>query len=174
MKHLICSLLVAFGLSVGFLMAEVPNSAAAEPATVADAATPSAAALEFVRRTGLNNNFVQLLAKFGAMTRTVQSLIAEHGLEAVTEVYRTQVNQTVGKYGDEWTANLARIYGAEFTAAELDSLAAQRKDSPYFARMVAFRETAGKRMRAASNDLMEKALFEVVKGTAEQFPTLSK
>ena len=29
-------------------------------------------------------------------------------------------------------------------------------------------------MRAASNDLMEKALFEVVKGTAEQFPTLSK
>ena len=174
MKRLISSLLVACGLSAGVLMADVPGSVAAEPASAAATAAPSAAALEFVRRTGLNNNFVQLLAKFGAMTRTVQSLIGKFGLEAVTEVFRAQVNQTVGKYGDEWTANLARIYGAEFTAEELDSLATQRNDSPHFARMVAFRDTAGKRMRAASNDLMEKALFEVVKGTAEHFPTLSK
>ncbi|HBT41743.1 MAG TPA: hypothetical protein DIW51_04965 [Rhodospirillaceae bacterium] len=174
MKRLIGSLLVAFGLSVGFLIVDVPGGSAAEPATAAAPAAPSAAALEFVRRTGLNNNFVQLLAKFGAMTRTVQSLIGKFGLEAVTEVFRAQVNQTVGKYGEEWTANLARIYGAEFTAEELDSLATRCNDSPHFARMVAFRDTAGKRMRAASNDLMEKALFEVVKGTAEHFPTLSK
>ncbi|MEQ9555426.1 MAG: hypothetical protein RIG67_06620 [Rhodospirillales bacterium] len=174
MKRLIGSLLVAFGLAVGFLIVDVQGGAAAEPAPAADTAAPSAAALEFVRRTGLNNNFVQLLAKFGAMTRTVQSLIGKFGLEAVTEVFRAQVNQTVGKYGDEWTANLARIYGAEFTAAELDSLATQRNDSPHFARMVAFRDTAGRRMRAASNDLMEKALFEVVKGTTEHFPTLGK
>ena len=174
MKRLIGSLLVAFGLSVGFLIVDVRGSAAAEPGSAADTAAPSAAALEFVRRTGLNNNFVQLLAKFGAMTRTVQSLIGKFGLEAVTEVFRAQVNQTVGKYGDEWTANLARIYGAEFTAEELDSLATQRNDSPHFARMVAFRDTAGRRMRAASNDLMEKALFEVVKGTAEHFPTVGK
>lgn len=174
MKRLICSLLVAFGLSVGFLIVDVPGSAAAEPVLAGDAAAPSAAALEFVQRTGLNNNFVQLLAKFGAMTRTVQSLIGKFGLETVTEVFRAKVNQTVDKYGDEWTANLARIYGAEFTAEELDSLATQRNDSPHFARMLAFSDTAGKRMRAASNDLMEKALFEVVKGTAEHFPTLSK
>lgn len=174
MKRLIGSLLVACGLSAGVLIADVAGSAAAEPVPVADTAAPSVAALEFVRRTGLNNNFVQLLAKFGAMTRTVQSLIGKFGLEAVTEVFRAQVNRTVGKYGDEWTANLARIYGAEFTAEELDSLATQRNDSPHFARMVAFRDTAGKRMRAASNDLMEKALFEVVKGTAEHFPTPGK
>ena len=173
-KRRIGSLALAAGLAVGALVGGTPGCIAAEPVPVADTAAPSAAALEFVRRTGLNNNFVQLLAKFGAMTRTVQSLIGKFGLEAVTEVFRAQVNQTVGKYGDEWTANLARIYGAEFTAEELDSLATQRNDSPHFARMVAFRDTAGKRMRAASNDLMEKALFEVVKGTAEHFPTPGK
>lgn len=171
MRRLIGSLIIACGLS---LVSVTSTVSAAEPPRAADTAAPSAAALSFVQRTGLNNNFVQLLAKFGAMTRTVQSLIAEHGLETVTEVYRTKVNQAVGKYGDEWTANLARIYGAEFTAEELDSLATQRKDSPHFARMVAFRDTAGKRMRAASNDLMEKALFDVVKGMAEHFPAPRK
>lgn len=167
MIRLIGSLVLVLGLSLGALVSEVRVSAADEPA-------PSAAALSFVQRTGLDKNFVQLLAKFGAMTKTVQSLIAERGLEAVTEVYRAQVNGAVSRYGDEWAANLARIYGAEFTPEEMESLVTERDQSPHFAHMVAFRDTAGRRMRETSKDLMEKALFEVVKGTAEHFATPGK
>jgi len=124
--------------------------------------TPDLAiAIEFVRKTRLNDNFKVIVAHVVQVTTTFAMLATEHPIRVIP-VFRDKLYQVTAKHQDEWDRNLGESYLAIFTANELASLTEEGRKSPYFGKFQAERENAGELMQQRSEPLAAKASTEIL------------
>lgn len=124
-------------------------------------------ALEFVRKTGLNRNFGEMIMSFSMRTQTIQGLILRHGNTAVTTSLLNNTNQVTQKHGSKWDDKLASLYAEQFTGAEMYSLLHDRNDSPYLQKLKQNHSEIGTRMQSMSWDLMQEAVVDTIAAVLE-------
>ena len=155
-----------FGIAVLCLVAvgslSPVNRAAAEDATETEA-------LDFVRKTGLNNNFPEMIMGFAVQTQTVQGLMIKYGSTPVTASLVNEVRQVVLEYGPAWDRNLASIYAEFYTREEMLSLLNDPLTSPYLPKLKQNNHEIGVKMQALSWDLMQESVVATVKAVFQEF-----
>jgi hypothetical protein len=156
-------LFACFVLAAGTFASLFAHDAAAQEASETDLQ----AAIEFVRKTGLNGNFKVLAVQLANSTTTGAMLATAHKSEFV-RVFREQVILVTAKYQDDWDRNLALAHLEIFTADELKSLLAENTASPYATKYLENRDSVGVSMRARSETLLGTATTEMHAETVNQ------
>lgn len=120
-------------------------------------------ALNFVRATGLNRNFRNLVTR--TVIRTQSFKIAADGLGKMNTInaLNEAMKAAVVVYGEKWDRNLASTYLEYFDAHELISLQYDRNSSPYLSTLKANEKRVAESMRKKSLDILKTASTQVLK-----------
>ena len=128
-------------------------------------------ALNFVRATGLNRNFQNMIVQTATRTQIFAAAAAGLGKEKTIEALKAGIEEAVGVYGDKWDRNLAATYLQFYEPEELMSLMEDPKGSPYLAKFTDNRDRVGNSMKEKSFELLKNATADVV---THVFETYSK
>lgn len=115
------------------------------------------AALEFVRRTGLNKNLSLILLEGLKTDELVTHAIQRDGFDHVQSVVVNAIKAERDRLASEWDAVLAHTYSRFFSAPELASLANYQDASPYFVRLVELQEQISAAIALHGSDLLDEA-----------------
>lgn len=120
-------------------------------------------ALNFVRATGLNRNFRNLVTR--TVIRTQSFKITADGLGKMNTInaLNEAMKAAVVVYGEKWDRNLASTYLEYFDAHELISLQYDRNSSPYLSKLKANEKRVAESMRKKSLDILKTASTQVLK-----------
>lgn len=116
-----------------------------------------AAALNFVRQTGLNKNLSLLLLDTMKTDTLVLAAIERSGMKKVQPVVVGAILQEQVKFKAAWDNALATIYGELFSAQELASLTIERDLSPHFSRLVEMQGQIGAQINQDAADILNAA-----------------
>jgi hypothetical protein len=144
-KPLLCSALVAACALLGGAAARAQS-----PQT----------SLEFVKAFGLDANFGRLLRGGAARMQTYRNITCVLGAAPGRQLVEQEMAPITAKYQPQWDRNLADAWGKALTEAEMKSLLAHKRQSPYAAKFRAAGPAVGKAMRVSSSELLTATLSE--------------
>jgi hypothetical protein len=133
-----------------------PASRASQPTE-----TPLAAA-ELVRELRLGGNLQSLVTAAATRTQTFQVMTAETGPGPAAKAVKEAIAQVLPRYQRQWDANLAAAYAEHFTREELQSLAREKRASPYAAAYQQRQGAVGSSMQRLSSSLLTEATTAVL------------
>ncbi|NQV99632.1 MAG: hypothetical protein HQ483_08030 [Rhodospirillales bacterium] len=127
------------------------------------------AALDFVKKSGLNANFPVLIMQVVTETELYKKLKTRTSETALLKAMADETRSVVEKHGDQWDVILAGVYADIFTTAELQSLLRDRTMSPHYWDMLARQNKIGKKVYENSVDLLTTASIDVLTKLLSQF-----
>jgi len=116
--------------------------------------------LEFVKASGLDAKFGRMLRGGAARTQTFRNITCVLGANPGRQVVEQELAPVAAKYQPQWDRNLADAWGKALTEAEMKSLLAHKRQSPYAAKFRAAGPAVGKAMRVSSSELLTATLSE--------------
>ena len=128
------------------------------------AAESATSAMALIKKTGMGRNLTSLSYQYAQGTVTYQMIVVNIGHVSARSLLLKEINAALPKYQDQWDKNLAEAYAETFSAAELESLAENPKDSPYVAKVIANREQIGRLMHEKSIDLLRELIAKALLG----------
>ena len=84
------------------------------------------------------------------------------------ELLKAEMALVLPKYREQWNANLAQAWAPLMTAAEFDSVASDKQQSPFAGKFVSLQDKAGAAMKVNSEPLLKTVLKEVLSGVFEK------
>lgn len=123
-------------------------------------------AMALVKRLDIARNLESLAVQVAHSTTTYGVLVQEHGKREADLLIKREIAKALPPYQQRWEANLAGIYSRHFSAAELASLAAEGRRSPYANKLEASKAQIGAEMRKASTPLLKDLVTEALKNAA--------
>ena len=96
-------------------------------------------------------------------TQTYLMLVSKMGPGEARNVVQREVNALVPRFQDTWNHNLATAYAKQFSSEELQSLAADGRNSKYAPKLAERQSLVGTDMRAASESVLTELVTEAMK-----------
>jgi len=125
-------------------------------------------ALRMVKALRLGENLAGMTYRFAKLTTTYRGIEATLGRQKADELLRAEIAVAVPKHQDLWNRNLAKAWVPLMTSEEFDSVASNRKKSPFASKFLSVRDQAGAAMKANSEPLLKIVLAEVLTGAFEK------
>jgi hypothetical protein len=165
-RKLVCFSQV-FYLALALMILSVGDAISQGVQDTQGAETPEQIALNFIRGTGANRNFEQLVRLTAVSTQTYAMLALNHPVKFPV-VFKQETLRSTAKYREEWDRNFAAAHLEFMTPEELSSILSHRKESPYYKGYTEKINLIGRSMQAKSTDILGKATAEALAATFER------
>jgi len=124
--------------------------------------------IEFVRNSGANKDFKDILFQGALHTQTFATLYMDHGLPVLTSL-KEEAEVISLKYQEQWERNLATVYLGSFSANELESIMKNKNLSPYFSKFVNIKRELKLRIEDLSKSLFATAVSEILMALSNKY-----
>lgn len=125
-------------------------------------------ALRMVKTLRLGDNLAGLTYQFAKTTTTFKIVETTLGPQKADELLKAEMAVVLPKYREQWNTNLAQAWTQLMSAAEFDSVASDKQQSPFAGKFVALQDKAGATMKINSEPLLKTVLTEVLTGVFEK------
>lgn len=125
-------------------------------------------ALKMVQTLRLGENLAGMTYKFAKITTTYRGVAATLGPQKADELLRAEIAVTVPKYQGEWNRKLANAWAPLMTSEEFESVASEKKKSPFASKFVSLQDRAGATMKVNAEPLLKAVLGEVLTDVFEK------
>ena len=119
-------------------------------------------ALALVDRYDLGSNLERMANDVAKATHTYGLVAQVHGANNASAVVAREIEKLVPIYQEQWNKNLANAYSTHFSQAELRSLIAMGKNSPFAGKLVAERHVVSQNMQQHSEALLKELVTEAL------------
>lgn len=125
-------------------------------------------ALKMVKALRLGDNLTGLTYQIAKTTTTFKIVETTLGPQKADEFLKAEMALVLPKYREQWNANLAQAWAPLMTAAEFDSVASDKQQSPFAGKFVSLQDKAGAAMKVNSEPLLKTVLTELLTGVFEK------